>query len=379
MRIILTGSIGRSVTGGQGWANLNYLLGLRSLGHEVFYLEDVGQWSSTYDWDAEEMTNSLDHPANYIAATLEPWGFAGRWAYRAGDETRGLKLAELQAICRDADLLLVRGVPLLDVREEYAAIGHRAFIDVDPGFTQFRLARQEPAYVTTIAMCDRLFTFGIGINASESTVPLAGREWHPTLPPVALEAWPERAPCSTGAYTTVARFRGFKDIEHNGVEYGQRDREIPKFLDLPNCVSAPLTMAITGGGLGMLRQHGWETLDGWRVSRTLDDYQQFIRNSRGEFGVAKHCYVETRSGWFSDRSACYLATGRPTIVQDTGQDAWLPVGKGLVTYSTLEEASESINQVESDYLAHAKASRLIAKQFFDARTILSKLIAQATS
>ena len=144
MRIILTGSIGRSVTGGQGWANLNYLLGLRSLGHEVFYLEDVGQWSSTYDWVAEQMTDSLDYPAEYIAATLEPWGFADHWTYRAGDETRGMSLAEIKAVCQDADLLLIRGVPLLEPRAEYLAINRRAFIDVDPGFTQFRLGRNLP-------------------------------------------------------------------------------------------------------------------------------------------------------------------------------------------------------------------------------------------
>lgn len=378
MRIILTGSIGRSVTGGQGWANLNYLLGLRSLGHEVFYLEDVGQWSSTYDWDAEQMTDSLDYPADYIAATLEPWGFAGRWAYRAGDETRGLSLERLKAECRDADLLLVRGVPLFEERPEYTAITHRAFIDVDPGFTQFRLAREEPAYVTTMAMCDTLFTFGIGINTSGGAVPLAGRQWHPTLPPIALEAWPAEPPPAGGAYTTVARFRGFKDIEHNGVMYGQRDRELPKFLDLPARTSAPLAMALTGGGHGQLKQHGWQTLDGWRVSRTLEDYRQFICNSRGEFGVAKHCYVATHSGWFSDRSACYLATGRPTIVQDTGQQAWLPLGEGVLTYRTLDEAAAAITQVEADYAAHAQASRAIAEQLFDARKVLSKLLEQAT-
>ena len=178
--------------------------------------------------------------------------------------------------------------------------------------------------MTTIALCDTLFTFGIGINAPGSGVPLAGREWHPTLPPVALDAWPDEPLPAGGAYTTVARFRGFTDIEHDGVIYGQRDRELPKFLDLPNRTAASLVMALTGGGQGQLQQHGWQTMDGWKVSRTLEDYRQFICHSRGEFGVAKHCYVVTRSGWFSDRSACYLATGRPTIVQDTGSTPGCP-------------------------------------------------------
>lgn len=379
MLIILSGAIGRSVTGGQAWANLQYLIGLRALGHEVYYLEDVGDWSNTYDWEAGHHTDSLDYPGEYIRRSLEPYGFGNQWTYRAGDKSRGLSIDEMRRLCVEAELLLIRGVPFIVWRSEYELPRRRAFIDVDPGFTQIRLALQEPAFSETLGKCERLFTLAQRIGKPDCPIPTVGRQWIKTLSPVALDAWPVSSPSVDGAFTTVVRWRGLKDVQYNGVEYGQRDREFPKFVDLPQHSNQTFRIALTGGSAERLTRHGWDVVDGWQVSKDTASYQRFIQESRAELGIAKHCYVATRGGWFSDRSVCYLASGRPVLLQDTGLLDWLPTGSGVLTFSDSTEALERIDQLNSDYDLHSSAARHIAEEHFSATKVLSRLLESASS
>lgn len=374
MIIIVAGTIGRSVTGGQAWANLQYLAGLHALGHEVYYLEDVGDWSSTYCWEEGQQTDSIDYPANFIHDALVPFGLGSRWVYRVNKETRGLSLEQLGELCSSADLLLIRGVPFIVWRPEYDQPRRRAFIDVDPGFTQIRMSTGEPAFVETTSKCEHLCTIGQRIGLGDCPVPTLGREWIKTVSPVALEHWPLATAHDDGAFTTIVRWRGFKDVQFAGVEYGQRDKEFARFLDVPQRTPQRLKVALTGAAPERLSNFGWEVVEGWQASKSLGAYQRFIQHSRGEVCIAKHCYVATRGGWFSDRTACYLASGRPVVMQDTGLSDWIPLGKGLVPFTDADSLVQALELVNSSYEEHRRFARGLAERFFDSSKVLDSLL-----
>jgi hypothetical protein len=375
--VILAGTIGRSVTGGQAWANLHYLLGLRALGHEAYYLEDVGSWSETYDWQSQENTTSMDYPARFINDSLTPYGFGDRWAYRSTDEGRGIPLANLKELCRAADLLIVRGVPLLSWRDDYDLPRRRAFIDVDPGFTQLRILNNEPALAETVANCETLFTFATAIGQPQCLIPDVGRKWRPTLPPIHSAAWSSVPAAVDAPFTTIVRWRGVHDVELRGVRYGQRDQEFPKFFDLPQRTGERFRIALLGDGRAALEAHGWEVVDGGDATTTIGSYRNFILQSKAEFGIAKQCYVEMRGGWISDRSVSYLAAGRPVVVQDTGVGEEFCNDIGFVTYRTAGEAAAAVIDVSENYQAHAQRTSALIGSHFEAERVIAKLLAAA--
>jgi hypothetical protein len=372
--IIVSGAIGRSYVGGQAWVYMQYLAGLGELGHDVYYLEDCGQESWVYNWDEQRLTTDLDYPAAYVQNCLRLIGFDGRWIYRAGSEARGMTVGHFREICSEADLLLVRATPLTVWRGEYDMPRSRAFIDVDPGFTQIALLAGNSDLAGTIERCERLFTVGQRIGEPGCSIPDAGREWLKTVPPISLQYWPQASEENATHFTSVIRWRGFRDALYNGVEYGQRDREFPRFIELPRLTPQPFRVAVLGADLESLKEHGWEAVSGEVESLTPESYRSFIGRSRAEFGVAKHLYVEMNTGWFSDRSVCYLASGRPVLVQDTGIESWLPVGEGIVTFRTLEEAVQGVNHINADYGRHRRAARQIAETYFAAERVLPTLI-----
>jgi len=374
MLIILSGAIGRSYVGGQAWVYMQYLAGLRALGYEVYYLEDCGEESWVYNWEEQRLTTDLDYPAEYVQNCLQLTGFDGRWIYRAGSEARGMTLEQFREICRQADLLLVRATPLTVWRDEYDLPRRRAFIDVDPGFTQIALLSGKGELAGTIERCERLFTVGQRIGEPDCSIPTAGREWLTTVPPVALPYWPVSTETNATHFTSVIRWRGFRDAVYNGVKYGQRDREFPAFIDLPRLTRQPLRVAVLGADLDDLIEHGWEAVSGEVESLAPEQYQAFISHSRAEFGVAKHLYVQVRTGWFSDRSVCYLASGRPVLVQSTGIESWLPIGEGIVTFRTPDEAVQGIDVINANYEAHRRAARQIAETYFSAERVLLPLL-----
>jgi hypothetical protein len=375
--IIVSGSIGRLPVGGHAWVDMQYLLGLRALGHDVYYLEECGAESWVYNWDAEELTTDLGYPAGYVRDCLGPVGLGGRWVYRAGDRAEGMDPGAFRDVCARADLLLVRAVPLALWREEYGWPRRRAFIDADPGFTQISLESGKPDLAETVARCECLFTVGQNLGAADCPIPAAGRGWRKTVAPVALPHWPVAGDGPATHFTAVMQWRGFRDVTYRGVEYGQKDKEFPKFIDLPRRTPQPFRVALTGAPPEDLVRHGWEVVPGWVPSRTPEAYQAFIRQSRAEFGVAKHGYVRMRGGWFSDRSVCYLASGRPVLVEDTGLVDWLPVGEGVVTFRDLSGAVRGIEAINVDYERHRRAARRLAEQVFAADRVLPPLLEAA--
>ncbi len=377
MTIILAGGIGRSGLGGQAWAYLQYLLGFRALGHEVYYLEDCGETSSVWNWDSEEWTQELAFPAAYVRDCLEPFGFQEKWIYRTTAESAGMSREKLKAVCARADLLVVRAIPLWDWRPEYDLPKRRIFIDVDPGFTQMEIAGGDAGFARAIGRCERLFTLGQRLGASDCPIPTAGWTWLKTLPPVALAEWPWAEERPDQPFTAVMRWDGFRDASLEGETYGQKDREFARFIDLPQRTHQKFRIALNGPET--LSTYGWEIVPGEVATRTPAAYRQFIQQSRAEFGVAKHGYVKMRGGWFSDRSVCYLASGLPVLIQDTGLSDWLPVGEGILTFQDLPEILRGIELINADYQRQRRAARRLAEVYFSTQKILPALLEAAMS
>ena len=376
MTIIVAGTIGLSGLGGQAWAVLQYLLGLRALGHEVYYLEDCGRSSWVYIWETEQWTHELDYPAAYVKSCLGPFGFGERWIYRDNYRSLGIPLAEFHEICRAADILIMRAVPFWNWRKEYEWPRRRAFIDVDPGFTQITLANGDKGWVEGVARAERRFTYGQRIGAPDCPIPQTGGPWLKTLPPVFAPEWP-RVESEATHFTSIIRWQGYREVSFNGVAYGQRDQSFPEYLHLPSRTSQKFRIAQMGAKPEMLSAHGWQVEPGEVVSKTPDSYRQFIQNSRAEFSVPKHGYVKMRGGWFSDRSVCYLASGRPVLIEDTGLADWLPVGEGVVTFNDLESAVTGVDSINADYRKHSDAARKLAETHFATGQVLPALLKTA--
>lgn len=378
MKIILAGTIGRSGLGGQAWASLQYLLGFRALGHEVFYLEDCGDTTWVWDWEKGEWNYDLDYPAAYVHASLAPFGLGDSWIYRTDKNSRGLQIDPFKEVCRAADLLIMRATPLWSWREEYDWPKRRAFIDVDPGFTQITLANGDEGWLSGVARADRRFTLAQRIGEADCAIPQTGGPWLKTLPPIYLPEWPV-ADSEATLFTSIIRWQGFREVTHNGASYGQRDKEFPAYFDLPRGASQKFRMAQMGMKPELLTQHGWESVPGEVISRTPNSYRDFIQNSRAEFSVPKNGYVKMRGGWFSDRSVCYLASGRPVLIEDTGLRDTFPVGEGLLTFTDLRSAIAGVNKINSDYECHRHAARALAENIFSTERILPTFLHAAMS
>jgi hypothetical protein len=309
---------------------------------------------------------------SYIHAALEPFGLGDRWAFVNYDGSyHGRDAGAVRAFCADADLFLNLSGGSWFWRDEYARIPRKAFIDSDPAFTQLAIAKAEPWYVEFFQRFDRLFTFGANIGTPASSIPTGAFSWHKTWQPVTVDHWAtDLTPRNRFTSVMTWQIESFTDVG------GNKDQEFLKFIDLPSRTAQPFELAINGPQ-GLLREHGWNTVDAMGASRSLWDYRNFIQTSRAEFGVAKHTYVSTRSGWFSDRTECYLSAGRPALVQDTGWTAHLPHGEGLLAFTNADEALAGIDRINSDYERHARRAAEIAREHFDSGRVLTRLLNEA--
>jgi len=372
VRILFAGIIGRYPLGGVTWCSLMYLLGLRALGHEVFYIEDTGECI----YDPEKNTRALDpsYGLRHIDGALRPHGLGDAWSFVNYDGSyHGASRERVIEFAKSADLFINLSGGTWFWRDEYAAIPHRVFVDSDPAFTQLAIAKNEEWYVNFFRGFSGLFTFGSNIGTDTCAVPTGEFSWHKTWQPVVTSLWRTDAAPSRNRYTSVMSWtiESFADVG------GNKDVEFLKFIDLPTRTGPRFELAVNGPQQ-LLEAHGWSTLPAMQISRTPEGYREFIQSSYGEFGVAKHTYVATRSGWFSDRTECYLAAGRPAIVQDTGWTRHLPSGEGLLAFSTPDEAVDAIARVDADYKRHATRASDIAREHFEATRVLSRLVETAT-
>jgi hypothetical protein len=254
-------------------------------------------------------------------------------------------------------------------------VRRRLYLDMDPGFVQ--IWQEQYGVDMNLRGHDVHVTVGLNLGAPDCPLPTCGIQWHTTLPPVVIDEW-SPAPAPGEVYTTVGDWRGYSPVEWHGVWYGQKAEEFLRIIELPRHVSVPLELCLAihpnEPDYGRLEANGWRLSSPRQHCATPATYRAYINGSRGECTVVKHGYAAGRTGWFSDRSACYLAAGRPVIVQDTGAGRYLPTGKGLLTFSDLDGAVTALASVESGYAAHAVAASAMAREHFDSDRVLSRLL-----
>jgi hypothetical protein len=366
--VIVSGMIAATPwQGGAAWAVLQYLLGLRRLGCSVYFMEPV---------DSPEVLSS--DVRRYCEQVMGRFGFEDRWALIPphGGDPIGMRREQVGSAAGEADLLLnVAG--MLSDADVLDQIPVRAYLDLDPVFTQLWHANE--GVDMRLDSHTHFVTIADAIGRPGSTIPSCGRDWLPTLPPVVLEEWPVATHLEHRAITTVGHWRSYGSIQHQGVQYGQKVHSLRRLIDLPRQTSGRFALALAihpdeTKDLAALRENGWTLLDPAAVASTPDDYRRFVQGSWAEFGLTKAGYVVSDSGWFSDRSACYLASGRPVIAQDTGFGRRLPTGAGLFAFSTAEEAVAAIEELQRDYERHCVAARELATAYLDSDRVLGSLV-----
>jgi hypothetical protein len=385
LRILVTGLIGQHPLGGVTWDYVQYPLGLARLGHDVYYLEDSGEWP--YDpagtKGAEFAVTDCSRNVGYLRRTMRQFGLGERWLYRCPIDGawHGLSARRREEVLASADLLINVSGTLIRLHE-YRRIPRLAYIDSDPVFTQIKVVRGSRRFRQRVEAHDVHFSFGESLPA---TLPVTGQRWLPTRQPVVLGEWTHTHPARE-TFTTVMNWASYKRVSWEGNVYGQKDSEFRRFLSLPELVwPTALELAVRRAErrrkptlpAERLAAAGWRVVDPLEVCPDVERYRRYVQTSKAEWSVAKHGYVAGRPGWFSCRSACYLASGRPVVVEDTGFGSVLPVGEGIVAFSTLEEAVEGIRDVEARYARHAAAAREIAREYFDSERVLTSLVDRA--
>jgi hypothetical protein len=366
-RIAVAGSIAQKPgQAGHAWQFLQSLLGLRRLGHDVLFLDrlprDVARSTAGTAW---------------LRAVPAPQGLGGAWSLHlgAGDHA-GVPRDEALRFVADADLL-VNVMGFLTDEELLGAARHRVFLDTDPGFGQMWHAL---GLADVFAGHDTHVTIGERIGAADCTVPACGLRWITTPQPAVLEQWPAQAPSAAARFTSVASWRGaYGPIALDGVTYGLRVHQLRRFVDLPHRAGGSFELALDihpddEADAARLRAGGWHLVPPASVAASIDGYRCYVQGSDAEIMVAKGMYVDSRSGWISERSLCYLASGRPVLAQDTGFGELYPTGEGLVSFSTPEEAVEGAAAIRADPRRHAVAARELAEAHFDSDRVLGRLL-----
>jgi hypothetical protein len=375
LTILLSGMIaGDPHQGGATWAVLQYLLGFKRLGHEVYFLEPIAR--KDVRPAGAPLTASTN--AAYFRQVTEEFGLARTSALLLSgtQETVGLPYALLREAARRTDLLVNVSGMLTD-EELTGRIPVRVYLDLDPAFNQLWHAAQ--GIDMRFAGHNRFVTVGQAIGRPDCPVPTCGLSWAPTLQPVVLEHWPVAEGLTHDALTTVGNWRGYGSIEYGGVFYGQKAHSLRPLLSLPTRTDEKFLLALAihpdeKKDLAALAGNGWHLLDPSEVAGTPASYRRFIQGSKAEFGVAKSGYVASRCGWFSDRSACYLASGRPVLAQETGFSRSLPTGEGLFAFATCDDVLAGVEALRENYARHARAARALAEEHFDSDKVLTRFL-----
>jgi hypothetical protein len=376
-RIMLAGSIESHPLfgGGNTWAFLQYVLGFRRLGFETYYVEELSPEDCINN---ERQRVSLSESVNkrHFGTLMERWnlvGSASLWE-SAGSGHVGLSRREVETLARDVELLInfsgrMHHPGILE------AVGRRLYLDMDPGYTQ--VWQEQYGADMNLRGHDVYVTVGLNLGAPDCVMPTCGIRWEKTLPPVVIEEWQTEMPPGE-SYTTVGDWHGVGAVEWRGVWYGQKADQFTKIIDLPGRVPVPLELCSfihpDEPDRIALENHGWSLVSPVLHAATADAYRDYITGSRGEFTAVKPGYAAGRTGWFSDRSACYLAAGRPVVMQDTGVGAYLPTGCGLLTFSDISSAVRALDAVETDYAKHAAAAASFAREYLDSDTVLARLL-----
>jgi len=398
--LLLSGALAnKPFNGGNAWSRLSWILGFKRLGFDVCFVEQINRNCCV---DANGMIADFTNSVNvaYFKAVMVQFGLERSSALICEDgQAWGIPLEELTARARRTDLLfnLSGHLTLSELKSTPAC---KVYYDDDPGFTQFWHAAGSSG--ARLEGHDYYFTLGANIGAADCPIPTNGIAWRHTRPPVVLEDWPDRASSKFGVqslklevgsstfgkgadkpfdrFTTVASWRGaYGPVQYNGKTYGVKAHEFRKFFEMPRRSGHPFEIALhihpaDQKDLEALRTHGWSIVDPKEMSGTTDEFRRYVQNSGAEFSVAQGIYVDTNSGWFSDRTVRYLASGRPALVQETGFSKHIPTGEGLIAFRTVDEAIEGAHRIVRDYEHHCRAARRVAEECFDADRVIQRLL-----
>jgi len=363
--IVISGAIANKLNqGGEAWVRLNWILGFKKLGYRVLFIEQV-----------EERADPV--AIDYFTRVMERFALANSAAL-IGADFKVLSGDKIIDAAMSADALInISGH--LTVASLMRSIQRKIFVDIDPGFTQFWHAQGNQG--ARLQDHDFYYTIGENIGSTECSIPCCGLSWQTIKPPVVLDEWPVVKRGKFEGFTTIANWRGpFGVIEFGGQTFGLKVHEFRKFIELPERTGLPFEIALNihpadQKDRDALQRHGWE-ITSPSVTAEPDDFRNYVQSSSAEFSVVQGIYVQTRSGWFSDRTAAYLASGKPALVQDTGFSKYIPTGHGLLAFTTLEEAIDGAEKIRSNYEHHCRAARALAEEFFDSDKVLRKLLSE---
>jgi hypothetical protein len=374
--IAIAGSVAqRPGHGGHAWVFLQYLLGFRRLGYDVLFLDRL---EPSMCVDGGGMQCSLEESENcrYLVEIMRQFGLAESFFLDfSGEQSIGMSRREVIDRLRQGVLINVMGY--LHDAEILAAAGQRTFLDIDPGFGQMW---QATGLCPMFRGHDAYVTIGLNVGQTPCEIPTCGIDWITTPQPVVLEYWPMQPIAAAGPFTSIVSWRGpFGPVEFQGKTYGLRVHEFRKFLELPGQCGLPFELALDidpteTADLARLAANGWSLVDPRSVAAHPAAYQAYIQNSWAEFMVAKQMYVRAKSGWLSDRSICYLASGKPVLAQDTHLRPLLPADGGLLLFSTPAEAAAGAEEISRNYRRHAQAARRLAEEHFDSDKVLRQLL-----
>ena len=367
-RILVAGAVANKAgQGGEAWVRLNWVLGFRKLGFEVLFVEQLA-------------AGAPKSGADFFHATMQRHGLLESSALLGdGRALCGIEFPRVLEFAASADALInISGHLTLDA--VFERVARRVYVDIDPGFTQIWHA--QGAKGLGIARHNFHFTIGENIGTPGCPIPTSGIHWRKTRPPVVLDEWPTVAGAAFDRFTTIANWRGsYGPLEFAGRTYGLKVHEFRKCIGLPRATSLPFEIALAihpadHADRSALEAAGWRLTDPSHAAGSTDSFREYVRGSGAEFSVAQGVYVHTGSGWFSDRTAVYLASGRPALVQDTGFSKNIPTGRGLLAFSTLEEAAAGAASIVGDYAAHSRAAREVAEECFDSSRVLGALMSE---
>jgi hypothetical protein len=356
---------------------LQYLVGLGRLGHDVWYVEKAARPNDCFDPTRDAMSDDGGYGMRAVGGLLERFGFGERWQFvDLAGQRYGAARARVEAAFHAADLFIDMGGDHSWL-EAAARSGLRILIDCEPGFTQMKMAGKLEAG-EPLPLYDFYYSTGRNVGTEKSSAPLAGKAWRPLVDPVVPDLFPVEPADPGAAFRTVMTWQSFRPRVYRGRSYGHKDLEFERFEALPRLTNVPLELAVSGRNVPWerLARAGWRVRNANEISTSFESYAAYVRHSRGEFTVAKHCFVATNNGWFGDRAAAFLASGRPVVMQDTGWAEHLPCGEGLFAVRTAEEAAAALDEVERDYARHSRRARELAEDLFDAAKVFDRFLGE---
>ena len=384
-RTVVMGFMGSMPIAGVIWQHIHYLVGLQRLGHDVYYIEDSARLP--YNPETFEINNEFDYAAWLLNRLSQEFGFKNRWGFCArylpGTPTAGLPLKKIRQLYRDADAILnICGAQ--EFNDDLLVSDSILYTESDPGVEQIKIDKGVRSTVSYLGRHHALFTFGENVGTKSFPVPTHGFKWLPTRQPVVTDLWKtNRSPSRAAVFTSVANWStsGLKDITWRGEKYlWSKSREFLRFISAPKESGETFELATN---INDAKTRANFERRGWRLSSPLQMsvdywlYRDYIRRSKGEFTVAKDQYVRLNTGWFSDRSVCYLAAGRPVIIQETGFTKIYGGKAGLLSFRSLGEIVDAVKMINADYVKHSRAARALAREFFEAKKVLKSILDHA--